>query len=40
MEVPGYHHNFAYNFLILRPAFHAAGLGAVRFSSFTFQALS
>ncbi|HEY0114158.1 MAG TPA: family 43 glycosylhydrolase, partial [Allosphingosinicella sp.] len=39
MEVSGYHHNTAYDFLSLRPAFYAAGSGEARFSNFTYQAL-
>lgn len=31
MEVSGYHHNVAYDFLSLRPALYAAGTGEVRF---------
>lgn len=40
MEVSGYHHNVAYDFLSLRPALYAAGHGAVRFRNFTYEALS
>jgi xylan 1,4-beta-xylosidase len=39
MEVSGYHHNVAYDFLSLRPALYAAGRGAVRFARFTYAAL-
>ena len=39
MEVSGYHHNVAYDFLSLRPALYAAGSGEARFSNFTYQAL-
>lgn len=39
MEVSGYHHNVAYDFLSLRPGLYAAGTGAARFSNFTFEAL-
>lgn len=39
MEVSGYHHNVAYDFLSLRPALYAAGEGEVRFRNFTYQAL-
>jgi xylan 1,4-beta-xylosidase len=39
MEVSGYHHNVAYDFLSLRPALYAAGQGVVRFSNFTYEAL-
>ncbi len=39
MEVSGYHHNVAYDFLSLRPAIYAAGTGAVRFRNFTYRAL-
>ena len=37
MEVSGYHHNVAYEFLSLRPAIYAAGKGSVRFRSFGLQ---
>jgi xylan 1,4-beta-xylosidase len=40
MEVSGYHHNVAYDFLSLRPALYAAGSGEARFSNFTYQALT
>jgi xylan 1,4-beta-xylosidase len=40
MEVSGYHHNVAYEFLSLRPALYAAGTGEVRFRNFTYRALS
>ncbi len=39
MEVSGYHHNVAYEFLSLRPAFYAAGKGEVRFRNFTYRAI-
>jgi xylan 1,4-beta-xylosidase len=39
MEVSGYHHNVAYDFLSLRPALYASGAGEARFSNFTYQAL-
>jgi beta-xylosidase len=39
MEVSGYHHNVAYDFLSLRPALYAAGTGEARFSNFTYRAL-
>jgi xylan 1,4-beta-xylosidase len=39
MEVSGYHHNVAYDFLSLRPAIYAAGTGEVRFRRFTYRAL-
>ena len=39
MEVSGYHHNVAYDFLSLRPALYAAGQGEVRFRNFTYKAL-
>jgi beta-xylosidase len=39
MEVSGYHHNVAYDFLSLRPAIYAAGEGDVRFRNFTYEAL-
>jgi len=39
MEVSGYHHNVAYDFLSLRPAIYAAGQGEARFSNFTYRAL-
>jgi len=40
MEVSGYHHNVAYDFISLRPALYAAGQGEVRFRNFTYEALS
>lgn len=40
MEVSGYHHNVAGDFLSLRPALYAAGSGSVRFSNFTYRALA
>ena len=39
MEVSGYHHNTAYDFLSLRPGFYAAGQGLARFRRFRYQAL-
>ncbi len=39
MEVSGYHHNVAYDFLSLRPALYVAGTGEARFSHFTYRAL-
>ena len=39
MEVSGYHHNVAYDFLSLRPALYAAGTGTARFSNFTYRAM-
>ena len=39
MEVSGYHHNVAYDFLSLRPAIYAAGQGEARFRNFTYEAL-
>ena len=39
MEVSGYHHNVAYDFLSLRPAFYAAGAGEARFSNFEYRCL-
>ena len=39
MELSGYHHNVAYEFLSLRPALYAAGEGEVRFRNFRYRAL-
>jgi beta-xylosidase len=39
MELSGYHHNVAYDFLSLRPALYAAGTGSVTFRDFRYQAL-
>lgn len=39
MEVSGYHHNVAYDFLSLRPALYAAGAGDIMFRNFTYEAL-
>lgn len=39
MEVSGYHHNVAYDFLSLRPGLYAAGEGEVRFRNFVYEAL-
>lgn len=40
IEVSGYHHNVAYDFLSLRPAIYATGEGEVRFRNFTYEALA
>jgi len=40
MEVSGYHHNVAYDFLSLRPALYAAGSGEARFANFKYRALT
>ena len=40
MEVSGYHHNVAYDFLSLRPALYATGSGSVRFRNFQYEALA
>jgi beta-xylosidase len=39
IDVSGYHHNTAYEFLSLRPALYAAGAGEVRFRNFSYRAL-
>lgn len=39
MEVSGYHHNVAYDFLSLRPAIYAAGEGEARFRRMSYRAL-
>jgi len=39
MEVSGYHHNVAGDFLSLRPALYSAGGGEARFSRFSYRAL-
>jgi beta-xylosidase len=39
MEVSGYHHNVAYDFLSLRPALYVAGQGAAVFRDMRYQAL-
>jgi len=39
MEVSGYHHNVAYDFLSLRPAIYAVGGGEARFSDFIYRGL-
>ncbi len=39
MDVSGYHHNTAYDFLSLRPALYAPGDGEARFRSFRYRAL-
>ncbi|MBW4331619.1 family 43 glycosylhydrolase [Stakelama sp. CBK3Z-3] len=40
MEVSGYNHNTAYDFLSLRPGLYSAGKGEVRFSRFTYRAMT
>ena len=37
MEVSGYHHNTAYDFLSLRPAIYAAGSGEVHFRTLVYR---
>jgi beta-xylosidase len=39
MEVSGYHHNVAGDFLSLRPALYSASGGEARFANFTYRAL-
>ena len=39
LEVSGYHHNVAYDFLSLRPAIYAAGDGMARFRHFEYRRL-
>jgi xylan 1,4-beta-xylosidase len=39
MEVSGYHHNVAFDFLSLRPGLYAAGEGEVCFRNFRYEAL-
>lgn len=39
MEVSGYHHNVAYDFLSLRPGIYAAGNGEVRYRDLRYRAL-
>ena len=39
MEISGYHHNTAYDFLSVRPGLYAAGDGKVRFRNFKYQAI-
>jgi beta-xylosidase len=39
MEVSGYHHNVAYDFLSLRPAMYAAGEGTASFANFIYRGL-
>ena len=39
MEVSGYHHNVAYDFLSLRPAIYSAGRGTATFSRFIYRGL-
>lgn len=36
MEVSGYHHNTAYDFLSLRPALYSAGEGAAHFRNLVY----
>ena len=40
MEVSGYHHNVAYDFLSLRPALYVAGAGEARFRNLVYRALT
>ena len=40
MEVSGYHHNVAYDFLSLRPALYVAGAGEARFRNLIYRALT
>ena len=40
MEVSGYHHNVAYDFLSLRPAIYVAGKGAAVFRNVRYEALA
>ena len=40
MDVSGYHHNTAGDFLSLRPALYAGGSGEARFRNFRYEALS
>ena len=40
MEVSGYHHNVAGDFLSLRPAIYVAGRGEGAFSGLGFRALT
>jgi hypothetical protein len=39
MDVSGYNHNTAYDFLSLRPALYVAGEGEARFRRFRYRAL-
>lgn len=39
MEVSGYHHNVAYDFLSLRPALYVAGEGTASFANFVYKGL-
>lgn len=39
MEISGYHHNVAYDFLSVRPGLYAAGNGKVRFRNFRYQTI-
>jgi len=40
MEVSGYHHNVAYDFLSLRPAIYAAGAGPSHFQNLRYRELT
>jgi beta-xylosidase len=40
IDVSGYHHNVAYDFLSLRPALYAAGAGEVRFRNFRYRVIT
>ena len=40
LEVSGYHHNVAGDFLSLRPGIYVAGAGEARFSNLRFRALT
>ena len=40
MEVSGYHHNVAGDFLSLRPGIYVAGKGEARFADLRFRALA
>jgi beta-xylosidase len=39
MEISGYHHNVAYDFLSVRPGLYASGSGNVRFRNFRYEAI-
>jgi beta-xylosidase len=39
MEVSGYHHNVAWDFLSLRPAIYVAGQGAAVFRDMRYEAI-
>jgi xylan 1,4-beta-xylosidase len=39
MEISGYHHNTAYDFLSVRPGLYASGEGKVRFRNFRYLAI-